>query len=113
MNMPGHQGMAAMAMSEDKPAAAAKDAPAAKEVTLTGTIMCAKCSLKETKKCTTAIVVKEGDKSVTYYLADKGNAESYHEKVCGTGKEPGTVTGSAFEKDGKMWVTPTKVAYTK
>jgi hypothetical protein len=111
--MPGMPGMANAAMADEKPAAAAKDAPAAKEVTLEGTIQCAKCSLKETKTCTTAIVVKEGDKNVTYYFADKGNGESYHENVCGGGKEAGTVTGKAFKKDGKMWITPTKVAYKK
>lgn len=101
------------AMAEDKPTAAAKDVPAAKEVSLTGTLVCAKCTLKETKQCQTAIVVKEGEKNVTYYLLDKGNGESYHEKVCGGGKEPGMVSGKAFEKDGKMWITPTKVTYTK
>ena len=100
-------------LADEKAAPAAKDAPAAKEVTLDGTIQCAKCSLKETKQCTTAIVVKEGDKNVTYYFADKGNGESYHENVCGGGKAAGTVTGKAFEKDGKMWITPTKVAYKK
>ncbi len=113
MSMPGMPGMASAVMGDEKPAATAKDAPAAKEVTLEGTIQCAKCSLKETKTCTTAIVVKEGDKNVTYYFADKGNGESYHENVCGGGKEAGTVTGKEFEKDGKMWITPTKVAYKK
>ena len=99
--------------ADEKPSATAKDATAAKEVTLEGTIQCAKCSLKETKQCTTAIVVKQGDKNVTYYFADKGNGEGYHDNVCGGGKEAATVTGKAFEKDGKMWITPAKVAYKK
>ena len=43
-----------------------------KEMTLKGTILCAKCALKETKTCTTAIVVKEGDKGVTYYFKERG-----------------------------------------
>ncbi len=95
-------------------AVAAEDKPAAtKEVTLEGTIQCAKCSLKQAKECTNAIVVKEGEKNVTYFFADKGNGESYHEMVCGGGKEQGTVTGKVAEKDGKMWITPTKVAYKK
>jgi hypothetical protein len=75
-----------------------------KEVTLKGTIVCAKCPLKETKKCTTAIQVKEGDKLVTYCLDDKGTAESYHEAVCGGEKKEGTVVGVVTEKDS--WTKP-------
>ena len=32
----------------------------AKEVTLTGTLVCGKCKLKEAKKCTNVLQVKEG-----------------------------------------------------
>jgi hypothetical protein len=78
-----------------------------KEVTLKGTIVCAKCKLKETDKCTTAIQVKEGDKEVTYYLDDKGNKEEYHEKIC-TGPAKGSVTGVVAEKDKKKFITPSK-----
>jgi hypothetical protein len=87
----------------------------AKEVTLKGTIQCAKCALKEKgiTKCTTAIVVKEGGKDVTYLLDDKGAKEEYHEMVCGGDTKEGTVTGTVAEKDGKKWVKPTKVEYTK
>ena len=83
-----------------------------KEVTLKGTIVCAKCELKETKECTTAIQVKEGGKTVTYYFDDKGDEEKYHSKVCGGGKEDGTVTGVIVDKkDGKKWIKPSKVDY--
>src|SRR5258708_28333714 len=84
-----------------------------KEVTLKGTILCAKCSLKETKKCTTAIVVKEDDKSVTYYFDDKGNKEDYHEPICGSAGKEGAVTGVVSVKDGQKWIKPTKVEYVK
>jgi hypothetical protein len=82
-----------------------------KEVTLKGTILCTRCALKETAKCGNAIVVKDGAKEVTYYFKDKGNKESYHEEVCGGAKKQGTVTGTVSEKDGKKWITPTKVKY--
>lgn len=88
-------------------------AAADKEVTLKGTILCAKCVLKETKKCTTAIQVKEDGKTVTYYLLDKGNQEDYHEAVCGGDKKEGTVTGVVSEKDGQKWIKPSKVEYAK
>lgn len=84
-----------------------------KEVTLKGTILCAKCALKETKNCQNAIQVKDGDKTVTYYFDDKGTKEGYHEPVCGGEKKEGTVTGTVAMKDGKQVVKPTKVEYAK
>ena len=84
-----------------------------KEVTLKGEMMCAKCALKEATKCTTAIQVKEGDKTVTYLLLDKGNGEDYHEEVCGGAKKEGSVTGVVSEKDGKKYITPSKVEFAK
>ena len=84
-----------------------------KEVTLKGTILCAKCALKEAKKCQTAIQVKEDGKTVTYYLDDKGMKEEYHEPVCGGDRKEGTVTGTVHEHDGKKFIKPTKVEYAK
>lgn len=99
------------AADDAKPAA-----PAAKEETLTGTMWCAKCGLKDKafKKCTNALVVKDGDKSVTYYLDDKGNGEDYHEGLCGGGSKEGVkVTGVVTEKDNKKWIKATKVEEKK
>lgn len=99
------------AAEDPKPAAQAD-----KEVTLTGTMHCAKCGLKIAgiKKCTNAIIVKEGDKSVTYLLDDKGNGENYHEGLCGGGSKDGmNVTGVVTEKDGKKWIKPSKVEAKK
>jgi len=78
-----------------------------KEVTLKGTILCAKCELKETEKCTNAIRVKEDGKEVVYYFDDKGNKESYHKKICQKTAE-GSVTGTVSEKDGKKYIKPAK-----
>ena len=82
-----------------------------KEVTLKGTLMCAKCSLGKTSECTTAIQVKEGDKTVTYYLDDKGAGEEHHEPICGGAKKEGTVVGTVREKDGQKYIKPSKVTY--
>lgn len=82
------------------------------EAKLTGTLVCAKCKLKAegVKKCTNALQVKEGEKTVTYYLEDKGTGESYHEDVCGGGEKAHVVVvGKVSEKDGKKWVKPSKV----
>jgi hypothetical protein len=84
-----------------------------KEETVKGTILCAKCALKEAKSCQTAIQVKADGKTVTYYFKDKGNKEEYHEPVCGGDRKEGTVTGKVTEKDGKKFITPSKVEYVK
>jgi hypothetical protein len=91
----------------------ADDKPAAKEVTLKGEILCAKCALKEAKACQNAIKVKEAGKEVTYFFDDKGAKEEYHEEVCGGDKKEGTVKGTVSEKDGKKYIKPAKVEYTK
>jgi hypothetical protein len=89
-------------VSADLPTTA--DTPPAKEVTLEGTLVCAKCGLKEAgvKKCTNALQVKDGAETVTYYLDDKGNGEDYHDGLCGGGTKAGAkVTGTVTEKGGK------------
>ena len=85
-----------------------------KETKLTGTLVCGKCGLKTTPKCSNVLQVKEGDKVVNYFLDDKGNGEAYHEGVCGGDKVEGvTVTGTVTEKDGKKYVKPSKVETKK
>ena len=84
-----------------------------KETTLKGTIVCAMCALKETQKCETAIQVKDGNKLVTYYFLDKGEAESYHDAICGGERKEGTVTGNISTKDGKQYIAPKNVEYAK
>ncbi len=110
-------GHAVHAAPDDKAGGDGKPAAKAdKEVSLTGTMMCAKCGLKEpgVTKCTNAIQVKDGEKTVTYFLDDKGNGETYHEGLCGGGtKADAKVTGTASEKDGKRWVKAAKVEVKK
>ena len=84
-----------------------------KPVTVKGTIMCAKCELKQAKKCQTVVVVKEDGKEVTYFFKDKGASEEHHEPVCGGGKKEGTVTGVVMSENGKKWIKPDKVEYSK
>lgn len=103
--------LASGSRAEDK-----KHQESAKETTLKGSLVCAKCTLKEkgVSKCTNAIQVKEGDKTITYLLDDKGTKESYHDDICGNGKKKEvTVTGIVSEKDGKKWIKPSKVEVKK
>ncbi len=85
-----------------------------KDVKLTGTLVCGKCALKATPKCANVLQVKDGDKTVNYFLDDAGAKEEYHEGVCGGDKvENVTVTGTVTEKDGKKVLKPAKVETKK
>lgn len=81
-----------------------------KEVTLKGTITCAKCDLKLEKACDTVIKAKDkDDKEVVYYL-DKDSGKKYHKEICTEAKE-GEVTG-VIGKDGKkMTIKASKVTF--
>jgi hypothetical protein len=87
---------------------AKKDAKDTK--TIEGKLVCTKCTLGETKACGHAVKVKEGDKEVVYYLADKGGKEKYHKDVCPGGSELEVkVTGKLVEKDKKKTIEDPKV----
>ncbi len=77
-------------------------------VTITGECTCAKCALKETKKCQNVIQTQKDGKTVNYYLTQNDVSKSFHENVC---KEPKkvTATGTVKEVNGKMEMTPTKI----
>jgi hypothetical protein len=82
----------------------------AAETTLTGSVMCAKCTLKQAgaKECQDVLVVK-GDKDTTteYYVVKNAVSEKFGH-VC-TGEKPAVVTGTVAAKDGKTWITPTRM----
>ncbi len=87
---------------------AAPDAPeaAAEQVTLTGTMTCAKCDLGEGDACQSVLIVGEGEQKTTYYIASKEK----HEKICKGAVEGVTVTGTVAEaEEGKKTLTPSKI----
>lgn len=91
---------------------------AAEVKTITGIAQCAKCSLKEAPKCTNVVAVKEGDKTVFYYLADNELSKDAHRSYgfCTAKKDDGpkvTVKGEVEEKDGKMVITATEIEDAK
>ena len=59
--------------------------------------------------CGHALIVKEGDKNVNYYLDDKGDKEPYHKHCCTADDEGVKVTGKVGEKDGKKIIEEPKV----
>jgi hypothetical protein len=84
-------------------------AAVAGEVTLTGNIVCAKCTLKVEglKDCQDVLMVKEAQQDVQYWLVNNDVTKAFGE-VC-TAVKPVTVTGTVENKDGKNWIAPTKI----
>jgi hypothetical protein len=93
---------------------AVKADDAKKEVTLKGKMVCGKCTLKVCDACTNVLQVKEKDKTVDYFIKDKGNKETYHKGCCKPDSSQDVeVTGTVAEKDGKKWLTASKVDVKK
>ncbi len=81
-----------------------------KTVTLEGQIACAKCTLnkEDAQGCQNVLVVKKGDTEEHYYLVDNEVSKEYGH-VC-QGYKGAVVTGTVAEKDGKMWLTASKMS---
>jgi hypothetical protein len=86
---------------------------ASKEVTITGSMVCGKCTLHETKSCQNVVQVETDGKTVNYYLKQNDVSKAAHDPICGGGSEKVTVTGTVKEKDGKEILTPTKIDVIK
>ena len=84
----------------------------AEETTLSGTLMCAKCALKEGDKCQNVIQAKEGGKTVTYYLTKNDVSNDFHSNICKEAKKV-TATGTVKEVDGKKQLTASKIELAK
>ena len=80
--------------------------------TVTGEGKCAKCALKETDTCQNVVQVKEGDKTVTYYLVRNDVSKKFHENLCEESKKV-TATGTVKEVDGKQQLTAKKIDLAK
>ncbi len=81
----------------------------AKEITVEGKVLCAKCSLKEEgrDKCQNVIVVESDGKQQYYYMAKNATYEEFGE-VC-QGSPRVRVTGTVTTRDGKDWLSASKV----
>jgi len=78
-----------------------------KTVTLEGTGLCAKCSLKQTDSCTNALQVKGKDGKILTYLFTENIS---HGKLFCKGKtENLLVTGVVKKEDGKLMIVAASV----
>jgi hypothetical protein len=100
-------GLAGVALAADKPAAK----PA--EVTLSGDVQCAMCILKkaDAKGCQDVLVVTDKAVKTEYYLAKNAVSEKFG-MTC-TAPRKAVATGTVSEKDGKKWLTATKLEAVK
>lgn len=88
----------------------AASVPAGDETTVTGKVMCAKCSLKkaDASKCQDVLVTKGDDGKVSHLYIAKTDASTAFGHVCQNEKSA-VVTGTLEEKDGKTWISPSKM----
>lgn len=83
---------------------------AAEEVTLKGTIMCAKCSLKkaDAKGCQDVLVTEgDGGAKTEYYVAANEVSKKFGHSC--TSDVTATITGTVTEQDGRKWIAPSKM----
>jgi hypothetical protein len=83
------------------------------EVAITGNMVCAKCTLHETKECQNVVQVMQGTNTVNYYLKQNDVSKAAHDPICKGDPEKVTVTGTVKEKKGKEMMTPTKIEVVK
>lgn len=85
-----------------------------KEVTITGSMVCGKCTLHLTKECQDVVQVTKDGKTVNYFLTPNDVSNAAHDPICPSGSsEKVTVTGTVTEKDGKEIMVPTKIEVIK
>lgn len=85
-----------------------------KVVSITGSMVCGKCTLHLTKECQNVVQVTQDGKTVNYFLEQNDVSKAAHDPVCSGGDlEKVTVTGTIVEKDGKETMTPTKIDVNK
>jgi Rieske Fe-S protein len=80
----------------------------AAETTVKGTLSCAKCTLKKADKCQDVLTVTDAQGASSEYWIVKNEAAEKAGHQC-TKTAPATVTGEVAEKDGKKWITASKI----
>lgn len=86
---------------------------AGKAITITGNMVCGKCTLHETASCQNVIQVEKDGKTVKYYLTKNDVSDAMHEDICHGDSKKVTATGTVVEKDGKEMLTVTKLEAAK
>lgn len=82
---------------------------ASEEMTLKGEMVCARCYLNkpDAKECQDVLLVKEKGATTEYYVT-KNKVSQDSGEAC-TNAIPATVVGTVSEKDGRKWITASKI----
>ena len=83
---------------------------AADEKTLKGELVCAKCYLNkaDAKECQDVLLVKNASGETVEFYVTKNQVSQESGEAC-TEKIPATIVGTVAEKDGRKWVTASKI----
>ncbi len=75
-----------------------------------GTLVCAMCGLKkaDAKACQDVLLVRDASGKEREYYITKNDVAKAAGEVC-TLKVKATVAGTLSERDGKTWLTPSKI----
>ena len=84
--------------------------PAIADETLKGTLVCAKCALQkaDAHECQDVLLVEDGKGNTAEYYITKNEVAEKSGEAC-TLRIAATVTGTVAKKDGKTWLTPSKI----
>lgn len=82
----------------------------AADETYSGSLMCAMCTLKkaDAHECQDVLVVTDAKGAKTEFYVTKNEVAAKAGEACTT-EIKATVTGTVSEKDGKKWITATKI----
>jgi hypothetical protein len=77
--------------------------------TLKGEMVCARCYLNkpDAKECQDVLLVKEKGATIEYYVT-KNKVSQDSGEAC-TQAIPATIVGTVSEKDGRKWITASKI----
>ena len=97
-------GLVAMLLAPVRPAIAAV------EETLNGTLVCAKCALNkpDAHECQDVLIVTDSAGAKTEYYMTKNDVAAKAGEAC-TLEIRATVTGTVSEKDGRKWLTASRI----
>ncbi len=78
--------------------------------TLKGDMVCAKCFLKkpDATQCQDVLLVANASGELTEYYVTKNGVAKEAGEACTT-KVPATITGTVSAKDGRQWITATRI----
>jgi hypothetical protein len=83
---------------------------AADEITLKGEMVCARCYLNkpDAKECQDVLLVKDAKGATTEFYVTKNKVSQDSGEAC-TQPIPATIVGAVSEKDGRKWITASKI----